>query len=526
MDSSKLENSISSRKPPSTGFLGFFFYLLFLMISLPVTLSKHVSGSLKTWEFENKSCFFLSRFGTESKSGHFDFHHQVNWLNTDDRLDYGDIDGEILILDQEGHSRAQDLLSKFDSRIKEKLQEMQKETSSKQPFLIKEFQVSLFHDGTDSTNFELTSGSSLFYFYFCDLEGKIVSSYKRKMLAHKLEIERIQREKREESGIKEDYEDKKEDNKDKHDNSESPTGPPVIPHPSLGLPPDIFTSGTVLSYKLDIIDGRGYHHSLEEAYTGLICACFIPAYICLLAHISRKVHSYRKETSSLDHPLVNIWAITLLELASLLFQLLKYFLYTFKGYDMYLELPSKLAFLLSDGALATFFILMSKGWGVVSLNLVVKFEGEVALGIALLMGRYIWVLIGYFSSSQSENLYHMYDGWVGVLEMLNLLVFFFWFQCSLNTRSIFMQPKFRSLKTHLLLLGSVYYLIRPLCVLGIAHSPPSLRGVGAYLLTLVSHLGVTGFLGVTLTRRRGVYMKIAISQGGLIIMDDGNTRVG
>lgn len=465
--------------------------LLFLVILLQQILSKDVQQDVRIWQFHKSNCLFITRFGTPRLKGHIFFEHEIDWRSDDERVLFGDIRGDILILDEKGDLLIKELLNRMETDIAKKVDPTH---------LIGKFTVSLFENKVDHFEYELKHARELYYFYFCDHEQEIFSSYQRKLEKYR------------------------SDGKIRHqiktsgENKSASSTEHLWNDKTMSL-----HSGSFLRLKLSVVDEKMFHHSLEAYHTGRITMCFLALYFFLFLFIFLKHRKYHSLNESVDHPLVSITSVIGCQFVSLSFKMGHFIIYGNVGYDYgFFDLFYKLTYMLSDGILCYFFLLMSKGWGIKTVHFIEDYELETALGIVIWLCRYLWIVVGYFTENQKDILFHMYDGTTGKLEIFNLIGLYVWFILSMRRSELSTREKYKAFGFQLKLLATAYFCARPICVLFIYSIEKVNQHELSLMVTLVSHLIVCSVLSLILTNKRGVYMNYSMSNG---IELTGNTKI-
>jgi hypothetical protein len=282
-------------------------------------------------------------------------------------------------------------------------------------------------------------------------------------------------------------------------------------------------SGSILRLKLSVVDEKMFHHSLEAYHTGRITMGFLVLYFLLFVFIFLKHRKYHSMNESVDHPLISITSVIGCQFVSLSFKMGHFIIYGNVGYDYgFFDLFYKLTYMLSDGIMCYFFLLMSKGWGIKTVHFIEDYELETALGIVIWLCRYLWIVVGYFTENQKDILFHMYDGTTGKLEIFNLIGLYVWFILSMRRSELSTSEKYKTFGFQLKLLATAYFCARPICVLFIYSIEKVNQHELSLMVTLVSHLIVCTVLSLILTNKRGVYMNYSMSNG---IELTGNTKI-
>ena len=467
----------------------------FVILLVNIILCKESQRDLRMWQFHNTDCQYMMRFGTPRQNGHLFFEHDVDWRSDEERQLYGNIRGEVLILDQEGDRVMKDMLAKEE---KDALKAVHEEN------VVGRYIIGLFENRVDHYEFRLKESNKLYYFYFCDYNKEIIQSYQRKLEKYR--------------------EDAKNSNMagSQTTSASDSDGTRTIKQTWTGGPTSLST-GTVVKYKITIVDDEMYHHSIEAYNTGRISTVFLVLYLVLFLFVYLKHRKYRQQNETVDHPLFSITSVVGCQLISISFKMASYIIYGNVGYDFgFFDLFHKLMFMLSDGILCYFFLLMSKSWGMKIVHFIDDYELETAFGIVIWLCRYLWIIVGYFTENMHDNMFHMYDGVTGKLEIVNLIGIYIWFVFSMKRSDLSTKEKFKKFGNQLRFLAAVYFCARPLSVVFIYMVDKVHQHELSLIVTLTSHLLASAVLSLILTNKKGVYMNYSMSNG---LELTGNTKI-
>lgn len=270
---------------------------------------------------------------------------------------------------------------------------------------------------------------------------------------------------------------------------------------------------TLNAYGVDgLADEVAGHHSVEDRHTGKTTLTFILAYIVLGVLLIMKVYHYYKINEQIDSPIIVLTVSVWIMLIALIFKGIHFWLNSKYGNDNEaMEVIYRLLNLAADGTVSVLFLLFTKGYGIARVDLIDEYPLEFVIGLVILCARYVWILVGYFTEYNHNTIYHFYDGVVGKLELCTTVVFFLWFIVSLKASKYFKISMFRNLGMQLTVLGCGYLLVRPLLILVAYMLSHHNQHIYAYFLTLFSHYAVCALAGYTFTNKRGVYMRVSLS---------------
>lgn len=428
--------------------------LSLLLLIFAIVSPKKFGKDIKLWHFTEAKCAYLGRYGSHLPQATCSVIHKVDWSKNEDRERFGDFKASLIVLKEAGHHKATEMLDVSNPHIIENL---------RAEVLLTQ-QIPLQTDATD--RFSLQSGSGLMYFYLCDDGHSISAAYKSKLQASREE----QR-------------------------------------------PDLHTSGLNLSIELDLVDEQARHHSLEEEHTFRICAVFFGLFLGLFVLGLKRTLSVWREQELTDEPLLVMCCILAVLCASSVCKMTGFGLYS-AGVQShtYFELVHRILFMAGDGLLCVFLIMLSKGWGAVAGLDLCDEGGQVLMGIFLLIARYTWCLIGYFVEYEDDDLFHLYDGWSGKLEIANLLAFFLWFRFSMRKQTTLSDPALNPYKHHLEISSILLYLLRPTSIIFfmLLADRESQHEWGLITTLGSSWLACCAF-SRTLFTAKGTYMRVAVS---------------
>jgi hypothetical protein len=426
---------------------------------------------------------FVTRFGVAEKYGVFEIDSKVTGQYEKERMKEGvkNLSLSLVVVDKATHEIIRQMKEQENpavfTRVKDRIS--------------LEFKIELQEDKHHQFWFMLDKG--LHFFYFCDATGEIVE-YSKSVLANHAT-----------------------NSSDSSEGSLTEMAKKLFTQMSLA---------TTFRYNLEILTDltNSYvHHSAEEKNTasvlgGLLCFGLLACGLLL-----RKLIRYYRANEKIDHPILTVLLSLCFQQIGVIFKLVHFFFYSTTGEDYQaLEVVSRLWSLLADICLCLVFLLMSKGWGLVQVSVLDEYEIEFVVGCFLLCLRYIWMMLGFFLEYGSEDVYHIYDGWTGKLELLNTFVLFFWFFFSLRSCSVFTSQKFRNMADQLMVFGTIYLFLRPLLILLVYLFDPINQHIFAIAASFGSHLLICCILGYSFTNKKGVYMRISMSNG---IELTGNTKI-
>ena len=272
-----------------------------------------------------------------------------------------------------------------------------------------------------------------------------------------------------------------------------------------------------LSYTLEL---HGYHDSgkthltVEEQFTMHICVLFFGANLLLAAFVGKKVYGYYKLNENVDLPLLLILGSILLQALGLFLKIVQCLLHGHYGWSLWiLTLISLVWHMGADMIVSTVFVFMAKGWGIISKDILTNNDFEFAIGFFIFLGRYVWTIVGFFLDFGTQDHYHIYDGMIGWFEILNTILFFFWFSYSVKRSEMFAQPKYLGLRSQLIVFASIHYLLKPILIALVNKFDREHRHHFALIFSFGAHWLVCLLAGVTFTQKAGQYMRISIANG-------------
>ena len=280
-------------------------------------------------------------------------------------------------------------------------------------------------------------------------------------------------------------------------------------------------------YKLRLMSeaesSHHYHHSIEQSQTDTICLLLFFFNACIFVYLVLKIRNYYSNNEKVDYPLLVIAMSVMFQNVGLIFKFIHFWILSASGDDVRgLEIGSRMWSLFADVSLCLLLIFMSKGFGVIDVDFARDYVAEFAGILLLCAARYVWILIGYINHTENEDVYHIYDGTTGKLELLNTIALYFWFMSSINLVAVFKQSKFLNLKLQLIVYATIYLCCTPVAILLVYWLDPMHQHQLSTALSLGSHMLVCAIAGLSFTNKRGVYMKISTSNS---IELDGSTKI-
>ena len=460
--------------------------LIILLSSIYTCISpKKVSDSTSFSKLARSDCRFITKYGSHKGTAVLEISYKVHGEYEKERGKEGTADLVLSLVgvNQKTHNEIKGLIEKKEKDIFDKI-------SGK---LLMDIELELKED--DTKQFWTTLKQGLHYFYFCD-KTKGIAKWDQ-------EAEKRQKE----------NEKKDEEN--------------TISDMAHKLFLRMLQGGSSIEYEIDLVtDGASSysHHSIEERHTLELTLSFFFLSLIFMIFLLRKLCAYYKSNESIDQPILSITLSGAFQMTGMFFKFLYFYLYSSSGNDMgALEIVSRVFYLMADIVLCSFFLLMAKGWGVVPVDIIDQHEIEFVIGCFLFCLRYIWVLLGFFLEHGSDEMNHLYDGWTGKLEILNTFVLFVWFFLSVRSSNALKgQKKFENMQTQLKVYGTIHLLVRPLLIVLVFLFDPVDQHLATVFLNHATHLFICCLLGVSFTNKRGVYMKISMSNG---LELTGNTKI-
>lgn len=446
---------------------------LILTCLLASAIAKNYEGQIDFSKFNSSQCVYFGRYGSDTRKYAVQIHSRVIGVYGVERQDYKkNLTLRVVGVNEVTHSQLKERLE----RKKEK-NEYTDIGTSKMPFV----EFSLREDGTILEKIQ-HSEIGIHYFYLCDGEGDIKEYIKSSESEEKAE----------------------------HEKDDS-TG-------FLGkLIGKIFRiKATSVEYRISLMSITDseimYHHSIEQSQTDKVCFIFFILFACLAYYLGKKIKKYYAHNEKVDYPLLLIALSVALQNISLVWKVFHYWYFSSSGEDShFLEISCRIFNLFSDIILSTLLIMMSKGFGVIDVDFVSDYVAEFAIGLAILAFRYIWVFIGLIYMRNDDNVYHIYDGITGKLELLNTVVLYIWFVFSLSMVKMFSTTKFINLRLQLLFYGTLYLCISPVLILLVYFLDPMHQHQLSTIIALGSQFVVCGLMSFSFTNKKGVYMNISLS---------------
>lgn len=430
-------------------------------------------------------CVYVGKYGSESGKYGLEINHHTYGVFASERQNLNQsltFSIKLVILDGEKNKEAKKLLQDGQKEIYQRL-------GGKN---LPQIDVDLMSDGIFYTSFKQEE-TGIHYFYFCD-GLKMVKKYM------------------------------KEDAAEKEAQEEDPGLGGIFSNLLGGI---FRMRATTFDYKIDITtvdeSNRRYHHSIEQRQTDKICLVFFFLFAYLIVYLGKKIRKYYNDNEKVDYPLLLIALSVILQNFSLIFKFIHFWMVSSSGEESHgLDIGSRMWNLFSDMVLSTLLIMMSKGFGVVEVDFISDYIAEFAIGIAILAFRYIWVFLGLILKRDDDEVFHIYDGVTGILELLNTIVLFVWFISSLNLVKIFKSSKFANLRMQLAAYGSIYLCLSPVLILLVYFLDPMHQHQLSTFIALASQLIVCSMMAISFTNKKGVYMNISLSNSLELI---GNTKL-
>ena len=423
---------------------------------LDTVTSKQLRKTMKIWQLVEAKCVFMGRYGSTRSQATGSLYHQVDWSSAEHRDRFGNMKLSFIGLLEQGHRKATEMIDVSDSRITESISAQ----------VVTNHTFSLQEDFRENFDLRLPSSAHMVYFYVCDHHHSTAAAYKEKLAASRTESS-----------------------------------------------PDLHNSGMNLYLDLSFFDIDSRHHSIEEEHISTISTCLCSLFLLLFVIVLRRLIQMWKTDDTSDDPVMVFCCVLGIMVCCLACKMAAFWLGS-AGLTAhtYFELVHRILFMAGDGLLCVFLILLSKGWGVTKSEELLDKGAEILLGVGLLVARYTWCLIGNFLESERDDLFHLYDGWTGKLEILNLLVFFIWCHISFKREQILKSVGLSRLRLSLITSSFLLYLLRPLMVLiSITCATVENQHQLSFTATLGSNfLSCLSFCFILLPRK-GIYMRVSSS---------------
>lgn len=455
--------------------------LTILMIMNQVTDAKAVEGTITFEEFRKHECKFVTKYGAIGGKFLLDMKYYLNGNFAQARYaEMSDADTHELALiavNRQTHLRITDLIRKNVLDI----------WSSIKDDLEKEIKLDIMNDGSLFHRYTHES-SDIHYYYFCD---------------HSSKLRQFESKKQEEAAEKQ----READQKLKEGLDVTTMFNKVL---------DWFGHSSTFRYDLKLMTDSEHeqfsHHSVEQNGTNWLLSIFSTLFLALFIYLIRRLVSLYKANEHLDHPLLII-SITLgLHLVGMIINFVHFSIYSSTGNDFqFLNVFARLWYLAADALISMLLIMMSKGWGIANVSLFDENEIEFVIAILLLTLRYLWVVLGFFADVESEEIFHVFDGITGKLELLNTLVLFGWFMYSITTSDLFKAYKYQKWKQQLTLYSTLLLFIKPAFILLIYLTSQHNQHFYSHLASHLSYFAVCLLITYKMTDLRAPYLKVAVS---------------
>jgi len=468
-----------------------FAWVLIVLVLLCGIYAKKAEGSIKFDTFVNNQCILLMRHGFSTSLGKVDFSfksigkYSEDFSKNDEKSEdkVPRLHLSLLLTDESGHRRIEKVgvppASGEYTQIEITTREIQKVT--------RKYEVEY---------------PSLSYLYLCDPAGEVKSW----VLNRRNKIKE-QRNENEKTGS----------------DSSNILSPNFLIKMGTNFMEMLRTSSSV-SYTLDMhaLDPSSAsgtdtttihgHHSSEYRHTIWLSLLASFGYLSLLVLLGTKILTYRRQNESLDYPLLILWVSSLDMLISCLCRYVYMDRFANTGLELHwIEGMNRLFAVGADVLVSVLFMMCSKGWGVLKFNVFDRYEMETVVCTLLLLARYVWNIFGIVAELSQDGIYHFYDGPIGKLELIMTIIFSLWFVLSIRTCKVYKQPKYVNLYHQLFTLGVLYYFIRPILILLDYFSSLLNRHAFSFGLNIAMHFLVCALAGYTFTNKRGVYMRVSLS---------------
>lgn len=447
--------------------------------------AKRITGQVEFSAFNQSECVYFGRFGSETKKYAVNIRRSVYGVYASEKAEYGkNLSLRIVGVNAVQHKKMKDEASsdKLESDY------LGLDTSK-----LPNVEFDLQEDGEVEGFIEHTE-VGIHYFYLCDVD-RLIREYIRVSESE----EKAENESKENVGF------------------------------FGGLIGKLFKmKATTVGYTIDLLSmvdsERKYHHSVEQSQTDKVCMIFFVLFAVLGYYLAKKIMKYYAHNEKVDYPLLLIALSVALQNISLVWKFFHYWSFSSTGEDShFLEISCRMFNLFSDMFLSTLLIMMSKGFGVIEIDFVSDYIAEFAIGLVVLAFRYVWVFIGLIYMRDNDDVYHIYDGVTGKLELLNTVVLYIWFVISVSMMSIFRTSKFMNLRIQLIIYGTVYLCINPVLILLVYLVDPMHQHQLSTIIALGSQLIVCGMMAYSFTNKKGVYMNISLSNS---LELGGDTKLG
>lgn len=267
----------------------------------------------------------------------------------------------------------------------------------------------------------------------------------------------------------------------------------------------------------------GKYHSGEQHSIFNFISIFLILYFALLVFGAYKIYKYHTQELEIDYPILLTLGCVFIQLLSLVSCAIHNIsiLFIGEGYSV-LDVASRIWHMAGDLGVSLLLVLLAQGFGTFIDSIGDDQVLSLFLMIGLIIARYALEIIGYFVNNH-EDIYHIYQGWTGHVQLLLTLFVFLWFNKSYYAGKLRTTDRFKKFAKVLYGLGCLLFCLRPALVLATELFDP----VDRHIVALVSSYGAVWVacfaLLILLTNKRGVYQTVSFSRTGFELVDQGKT---
>ena len=262
------------------------------------------------------------------------------------------------------------------------------------------------------------------------------------------------------------------------------------------------------------------YHGADEKYILEFLILFLVLFLGLLGFGLSKIYKYFTKKEEMDYPILLAVGCIPMQVLSLTAKLgHNMFVLIFGDGLDFLEGLSRIWHMVGELSLSLFLVLLALGFGTVFDNVSTKeLQPQLIISLCLVVLRYFLEIIGNFVNDH-EDIYHVYQGWTGNLQLIINLFVFGWFMHNIKKSPLSRIPKYKGFKNVLTWLCSIYFLARPLLILFTELLDPKDRNLVATVSSFGAIFWVNLVLIIILTNKKGVYQSVSFSRHGMVLAE-------
>ena len=181
-----------------------------------------------------------------------------------------------------------------------------------------------------------------------------------------------------------------------------------------------------ISAKIELLDGSVDHHGAESRWIPLLTTTFWVLYTTLFLTAVYKMRAHKAKYSTYDQPYTALTGVVFTQVFALTLKILNDIFSRNNGEGLgRMEALSRCWMMAADSAFCYLCIFMVKGWGTLYILLSDSDLNYLIFALLTILGRYGWTL--YAWSVRHEDVYHMFEGVTGGLEIGITFFKYFWF---------------------------------------------------------------------------------------------------